>query len=888
MGLENLKSVFNVGITGKPTQNFDKQNTSFGSELMGNTSFTTTDTFSPSILGTGGLSGFDQTNSSDLGLWHGPTRITGNTYTELISIPRISFGVGEVYPISNIKLKVGLSGIGNKANIYFLGSGKENYENWGGWTKHGDTLAITGQLSNFGKVEDFLNNSLGITVPDIPLLGPQFTFYKPIKYTDTVFELRGSDATSLATTGFLDSSADGLRGAAMQVMEGNRKGKTEYLLDGGSFVKFVNQQQGSAAHDVADFIVDTAGDIGGHVGSLLADTGNAIKSGLGDFKREATKDLKKLVTGFKVDKFSGSLFDIKIKFPKITTPSVNLPSLSELLDFLPDLPKIETPSLGGFGPIPIKLNFIKIKPSKEVLNYLKDIRNDITKNAIRIKNNTASYLQKQKQEFANNIAKPIKNRLKEFGEDVVKDVTSNYKNLEKDLGDALKQRIPGAGDGGGTALANTNPRAIPDVSRGFPTPKRTHTYSELGTTITSGKNGIGRYESDVNNEKALGDFFDLPGGGDGTLTDQSGKIENKENPSLLSNKHVKGNNGNIHSSQAGLSGIGKLSTAFEEIPFQFKYESLIGNEENLGASEGDPLNEKTTFDSSLLSFENPQSIVSKHIEGFTSTFGSSENKHSKPPFDSPFSGLDHPNEKYTSNVESVQTDSDFDFDRTVGGDFYPANVNGGTGDLHTIIPALNGDTLTDASTNWPNFQEVVESEKYGMPFYFKDLRDNKYVVFRAYLQSLTEDLSPNWTPENYIGRSESVYSYTSTERTINFTFRTASHSQNELGMIYEKINLLTSMVYPEYKKDGNLDNKIRMKPPLTRFRLGELFGNSKHDIAGFIKSLSYTWPENSPWEIENGKRVPKVCDITVAYQVIHEAPPSYDTPAQHFHGYMPS
>ena len=208
--------------------------------------------------------------------------------------------------------------------------------------------------------------------------------------------------------------------------------------------------------------------------------------------------------------------------------------------------------------------------------------------------------------------------------------------------------------------------------------------------------------------------------------------------------------------------------------------------------------------------------------------------------------------------------------------------------VHTVIPALNGDTLQDASTDWPNFQEVVESEKYGMPFYFKDLRDNKYVVFRAYLQSLTEDLSPNWNTENYIGRSESVYSYTSTERTINFTFRTAAHSQNELGIIYEKINLLTSMVYPEYKKDGNLDNKIRMKPPLTRFRLGELFGNSKHDIAGFIKSLSYAWPENSPWEIENGKRVPKVCDITVAYQVIHEAPPSYSTPAQHFHGYMPS
>ena len=159
-------------------------------------------------------------------------------------------------------------------------------------------------------------------------------------------------------------------------------------------------------------------------------------------------------------------------------------------------------------------------------------------------------------------------------------------------------------------------------------------------------------------------------------------------------------------------------------------------------------------------------------------------------------------------------------------------------------------------------------------------------MFRAYLTSITEDLSPSWETTNYIGRSEPVYNYSSTDRTLNFTFKTAAHSQNELQMLYEKINMLTSMVYPEYQKDTLIGGKRRMKPPLTRFRMGELFGNSKHEIAGFIKSLNYTWPENSPWEIENGKRVPKLCDVTVSYQVIHEAPPSLDTPAHHFHGFL--
>ena len=56
-----------------------------------------------------------------------------------------------------------------------------------------------------------------------------------------------------------------------------------------------------------------------------------------------------------------------------------------------------------------------------------------------------------------------------------------------------------------------------------------------------------------------------------------------------------------------------------------------------------------------------------------------------------------------------------------------------------------------------------------MPFYFKDLRDNKYVIFRGYVENITEDLTPNWNPVNYVGRSEAVYTYTNTDRNINFT-----------------------------------------------------------------------------------------------------------------------
>ena len=200
-------------------------------------------------------------------------------------------------------------------------------------------------------------------------------------------------------------------------------------------------------------------------------------------------------------------------------------------------------------------------------------------------------------------------------------------------------------------------------------------------------------------------------------------------------------------------------------------------------------------------------------------------------------------------------------------------------------------------------ESMVESEKHGMPFYFKDLRDDTYIIFRGYISGLTENVSPSWTPQNYIGRSEPTWIYESAERNISFTLGLFAGNKGELQMIYKKLNKLTSLCYPEYKSDKlfpsseemnaatdteneqrvDIKGKIRMKPPLTKFRMGELFGNSKQEMTGFIKSISYTYPDNSPWETEQGKRVPKYITATIGYQIIHGKVPEL---GEDFYGYV--
>ena len=123
----------------------------------------------------------------------------------------------------------------------------------------------------------------------------------------------------------------------------------------------------------------------------------------------------------------------------------------------------------------------------------------------------------------------------------------------------------------------------------------------------------------------------------------------------------------------------------------------------------------------------------------------------------------------------------------------------------------------------------------------------------------------------------------------------------ELNSIYKKLNRLTSLCYPEYLQDtftlektqGTGDETTlveetasygnRMKPPLTKLRVGEMYGKQNDELMGYIKSLSYSVEQSSPYETEQGKRVPKFITANISYQVIHSTVPNLETK---FYGYI--
>ena len=202
------------------------------------------------------------------------------------------------------------------------------------------------------------------------------------------------------------------------------------------------------------------------------------------------------------------------------------------------------------------------------------------------------------------------------------------------------------------------------------------------------------------------------------------------------------------------------------------------------------------------------------------------------------------------------------------------NVNtsmGGTGGLDKKSYKGRSDNMNmwPISNTLGGYPAELEKMEKGMPMGFKDLRTGHICVFRAYLEGLTENIAPSWQAVDYPGRSESVYSYQKTERDISFTLKLFPTTYLEEEVIYQKIRFLTGLAYPAYKaEDSNYGFKQRMQPPFLEMRIGELYGNKNGGQFGFIKSLTYTIPESSPWNIEEGRRRPKHITAAISFQAL--------------------
>lgn len=162
----------------------------------------------------------------------------------------------------------------------------------------------------------------------------------------------------------------------------------------------------------------------------------------------------------------------------------------------------------------------------------------------------------------------------------------------------------------------------------------------------------------------------------------------------------------------------------------------------------------------------------------------------------------------------------------------------------------------------PSGEFTIGTQKYKdlVPMFINKIGETK-IPFRTNITGLTENFTPTWNSNKFLGNPFSFYTYSGIERSVSFNLQVYAFSKNELQFNWEKLSKLTLMTYPKVNKETN----FLVTPPIIEFRLGDMYIDKK----GFIESLSYTMPDVGPWETEtDGSILPKFIDVALTIKFI--------------------
>lgn len=160
-----------------------------------------------------------------------------------------------------------------------------------------------------------------------------------------------------------------------------------------------------------------------------------------------------------------------------------------------------------------------------------------------------------------------------------------------------------------------------------------------------------------------------------------------------------------------------------------------------------------------------------------------------------------------------------------------------------------------------------------IPFHITRVGQNRN-YFRALISGVSENISPSWNSQNFIGNPYKFYTYESIERSVTFTLKVYCGNPLELSKNWEKLAYLTKSAYPTIPyleqsndADGERVSSNITRPPIIQFTLGDMYKNRY----GIIDSLTYTIPDNATWETEiEGWYLPKFIDVQVSIKLIED------------------
>ena len=168
-----------------------------------------------------------------------------------------------------------------------------------------------------------------------------------------------------------------------------------------------------------------------------------------------------------------------------------------------------------------------------------------------------------------------------------------------------------------------------------------------------------------------------------------------------------------------------------------------------------------------------------------------------------------------------------------------------------------------------NVNDSVSTKDF-IKFRFKDIVNNKFIIFRAILEGITDTVTPEYSEENYIGRPDKVYVYQGADRDISFTFSIYPKTKQEMEPLITKLNHLVGLCYPTFS------DTERMQTPFMELTMGDMYNGAP----GILRGLTITVEEQSTWELDEGLQFPHFIKAACEFRLIGKYVP--DARGKHY------
>lgn len=217
------------------------------------------------------------------------------------------------------------------------------------------------------------------------------------------------------------------------------------------------------------------------------------------------------------------------------------------------------------------------------------------------------------------------------------------------------------------------------------------------------------------------------------------------------------------------------------------------------------------------------------------------------------------------------------------------------------------DVIEDSETGEPRFVTTIQNPTWadGSDAYANNFDafisiasavTNSGVLFKAFITTFNETYTPNFNPTEVFGRTDPIYQYKNTSRSITLAWKIPAASEGEAYENLGKVQKLITMLYPSY---DNTSNALTIsKAPIIKLQVMNLVtdargmipemkgGASEHfngykisanskPLLGIITSCNINHNlEGTDGAFHKrgakGTILPKLIDVNISFQPLHQ------------------